>query len=90
MSVPQGFLSAEELASAVSEGREMASRVCGSCRWRRGTSDGFERCQATAFYCNIAWSSPNLCARGRLWEPKPPRQLGIFERAWRFLFGGRA
>jgi hypothetical protein len=79
-------LSPEEIRQAVEDGRSFATHACSTCRHRQQ----FEKCGATGAYCSTerrnTWSACG--ARGQLWEAKPPRQRGIFEIAWRFLFGG--
>jgi hypothetical protein len=82
---------AEVIRLAVSQPKPV--RACATCRYGRDLEKDlhYAKCAATGDFINFErranWGG--ICGpEGRLWEPRPPRTLGIFERAWRFLFGG--
>lgn len=83
-------LSPDEIRQAVEDGRQFAVRACGTCRHRRGHGFYME-CNAVGRFAGSARMAGGGCGpNSSLWEARPPRQRGIFERAWRYLFGGRA
>lgn len=85
------LLSDEEIQGARDEGRSMAVRARGTCRHTANAQSSFARCGANGFYLTVSRGSSYLCgSSGRLWELKPPRHIGIFERVWRWLFGGES
>lgn len=73
----------------IASGRERpAVRGCDTCVHRKGEAPSLNGCGVFDILCAYA-RGPGLCNGGEKWEPKPPRIPGIFERTWRFLFGGR-
>lgn len=65
---------------------QLPTKACGTCR--HAVKD--ERCSALGLYQSVARAHATACGQvGLFWEPRGARQLGIFERIWRFLFGGR-
>lgn len=69
-----------------------AKRACSTCRHREWDSlIALHRCGALGFQCRHerADERGQCGSSGLMWEPIPPRQRGAFERAWRWLFGGR-
>jgi hypothetical protein len=73
-----------------------AVRACGTCRFNAddSLSMGSTLCNLFRTYQLSALNQEVLCGSERRgWEalpPLPPHHPGIFERVWRFLFGGRA
>lgn len=78
---------AEVIRLASSQPRPV--RACATCRYILKPGASLSDCGATGQYILLERMSGGTCGPdGTLWEPKPPRTLGIFERAWRVLFGG--
>lgn len=82
---------AEVIRLASSQPRPV--RACGTCKhgWDLRKTLRYARCAATGQFIEFErrpnWK--NVCGPdGLLWEAQSPRTIGIFERAWRFLFGG--
>lgn len=68
-------------------------RACATCRHLMPDSapryKPLDRCGVSYLRAVDERSRDGICGfDGRMWEPHPPRTPGIFERAWRFLFGG--
>lgn len=73
--------------------QEKPVRACATCRYAREMHHvRFAKCAATGHYISTERNVGFVCGpEGRMWEaapPKPPRTPGIFERAWKWLFGG--
>lgn len=66
-------------------------RACATCRHATLVENPvLNACAAVGEYTGIERLPGRACGpAGLLWEPRPLRTIGIFERAWRFLFGGR-
>ena len=71
-------------------------RACGTCahvisdrqgprRWRCAVQGNLISVERKDFD-----DDPSCGALGSWWTPRPPRQPGILERVWRWMFGGQA
>lgn len=71
--------------------QQKPARACQTCAFvHKNWNWYFAKCGATGGYAGIERQYGNVCGpEGKLWTPGPPRQIGVIERAWRFLFGGR-
>lgn len=66
------------------------ARACATCRYHERSYVHRGICGATGIIARIERNYPGPCGpAGLMWESRSPRTPGIFERAWRFLFGGR-
>lgn len=73
--------------------QEKPVRACATCRYAREMNRLiYAKCGASGMYIANERRVGVVCGpEGLMWEPappKPPRTPGIFERAWKWLFGG--
>ncbi len=62
-----------------------------NCRYVVSPRSQLATCSATGSFTSTERHSSGPCGpEGKMWEPRPPRQRGVFERAWRWMFGGRS